>query len=61
MTDNNMTIELLSDEALDRVNGGLNPQPLPPGPPPELHAIRFASLFSHFAISQHLSFQAFRF
>lgn len=43
-------VEFLSDEALDRVAGGLNPQPLPPK---EMFSIR--SLFSfaaHFAIGQ---------
>jgi bacteriocin-like protein len=28
---NNRTDELLSDEKLSQVSGGLNPQPLPPG------------------------------
>jgi hypothetical protein len=27
---------ILSDADLDAVSGGLNPQPLPPAPPPEL-------------------------
>ncbi|MBR1154690.1 hypothetical protein [Bradyrhizobium sp. JYMT SZCCT0428] len=45
---------LLSDEALDAVAGGLNPQPLPP---------RWNSLsnFSHFAINQHFSLPSFSF
>lgn len=60
MTDiNATTFEVLSDEALEQVIGGLNPQPLPPGPAPEI-AIRFASLYSRFAINQHLAFQLFR-
>jgi hypothetical protein len=41
--------EYLADEALNGVAGGLNPQPLPPGPPER----SFASYFSHFAINQH--------
>lgn len=52
---NTNEIELLSDGALDHVVGGLNPQPLPPGPPPSEAALRFASLFSHFAINQHFT------
>jgi hypothetical protein len=32
----------LDDKELDAVSGGLNPQPLPPSPPPEPgHEIRF--------------------
>lgn len=31
---NNDTAEVLPDEALDRVVGGLNPQPLPPAEHP---------------------------
>lgn len=39
--------EILTDAELDSVVGGLNPQPLPPEPPPEfLHA--FNSRFSKF-------------
>ena len=41
----------LSDTDLDLVVGGLNPQPLPPGPGPELSR-SFASFFSHFAINR---------
>jgi hypothetical protein len=35
MTKIELNTELLSDNELDGVVGGLNPQPLPPGPPPE--------------------------
>lgn len=31
----------LSEKELDGVAGGLNPQPLPPSPPPELGHTRF--------------------
>jgi hypothetical protein len=50
-----MTKDHISDETLDAVAGGLNPQPLPPGPPPpDLFALRsVSSFFSHFAINQH--------
>jgi hypothetical protein len=41
--------DYLSDEALGRVAGGLNPQPLPPGP----ERFSMGSFFSHFAINQH--------
>jgi hypothetical protein len=46
----------LSDETLDSVAGGLNPQPLPPGPPES-----FRSFFSHFAVNQHFSLPSFSF
>ena len=43
-------VETLSDEALDRVAGGLNPQPLPPK---EAFSIRsLFSLTARFAIGQ---------
>jgi hypothetical protein len=48
-------VETLSDEALDRVAGGLNPQPLPPK---ETFSIR--SLFSfaaNFAIAPRFFFR----
>jgi hypothetical protein len=46
------TINYLSDEALGAVAGGLNPQPLPPGP----DSFRsLSSLFSGFAINQHFT------
>ncbi|MBA2399377.1 MAG: hypothetical protein H0V72_11865 [Bradyrhizobium sp.] len=48
-------VEFLSDEALDRVAGGLNPQPLPPR---EAFSIR--SLFSfaaHFAVGPRFLFR----
>ena len=46
-------IETLSDAALDNVTGGLNPQPLPPGPPPPdlfrfMPRINFG--FAHFTL-----------
>jgi hypothetical protein len=47
-------IELLSNESLDQVVGGLNPQPLPPGPPPELFR-SIGSLFGHIAFNQQRS------
>ena len=31
----------LSEKELDGVSGGLNPQPLPPSPPPELGKTHF--------------------
>jgi hypothetical protein len=43
------TTYTLSDTALDSVVGGLNPQPLPPGPPPEMFSMR--SFVSHSAIN----------
>lgn len=39
----------LSDQALEIVAGGLNPQPLPPGPPPELRVAIFPSFKFNFA------------
>ena len=57
MTTTNM-INHLSDEALDAVAGGLNPQPLPPGP----DSFRsLSSLFSRFAINQHFTLPSFSF
>ena len=46
--------DLISDEALDAVAGGLNPQPLPP-------RWNFSNLFSHFAINQHFTLPSFSF
>jgi hypothetical protein len=43
------TTDTLSDTALDSVVGGLNPQPLHPGPPPEMFSTH--SFVSHFAIN----------
>ena len=40
-----------SDEALDGVVGGLNPQPLPPGPDPERFSTRSSASYS--AINQN--------
>ena len=56
MTTMNTSIknDLLSDEALDTVAGGLNPQPLPP-------RWNFSNLFSHFAINQHFALPSFSF
>jgi hypothetical protein len=40
--DQDTTAPDLDDKDLDAVSGGLNPQPLPPSPPPEPgHEIRF--------------------
>ena len=48
-------VETLSDEALDRVAGGLNPQPLPPK---EAFSIRsLFSFASHFAIAPRFIFR----
>jgi hypothetical protein len=47
--------DFLSEESLDGVAGGLNPQPLPPGPD------SFRSFFSHFAINQHFVLPSFSF
>ena len=55
MTNFNAKNDLISDEALDAVAGGLNPQPLPP---------RWASIFSFhkFAINFAIpSFSLFKF
>ena len=58
-----MTKDYISDEALDAVAGGLNPQPLPPGPPPpDLFSMRsLSSFFSHFAVNQHFAVPSFSF
>ena len=50
--------DYLSDEALNGVSGGLNPQPLPPGPDPERFSIR--SFASYFAVNQYSYFFRFR-
>lgn len=54
MTKNEHTITL-SDSELDIVTGGLNPQPLPPGPPPPDSFRSFASIFRGFGINQHFA------
>jgi hypothetical protein len=46
---------ILNDAELDGVVGGLNPQPLPPGPPPELSRSIF-SIFRNFGINHHFNF-----
>ena len=45
----------LTDAELNEVVGGLNPQPLPPGPQPELSRSIF-SIFRSFRINQHFNF-----
>jgi hypothetical protein len=43
MTRTEIKHDILTDAELDGVVGGLNPQPLPPDPPPEsLFATRFS-------------------
>jgi hypothetical protein len=43
MTKSEIKNDILTDAELDGVVGGLNPQPLPPEPPPEsLFATRFS-------------------
>jgi hypothetical protein len=43
MTRTEIKHDILTDAELDGVVGGLNPQPLPPSPPPEsLFATRFS-------------------
>ncbi len=49
MSNNAKIIECLSDEDLAAVVGGLNPQPLPPEPPPG----HLFSFFTRFVINQH--------
>ena len=46
------TIDFLSDNVLDSVTGGLNPQPLPPDPPPERFAIRHFNFKSFFSMAR---------
>jgi hypothetical protein len=54
MTNNEHTVTL-TDAELNEVVGGLNPQPLPPGPPPELSRSIFSN-FRCFGINQHFTF-----
>jgi hypothetical protein len=52
------TIDTLSDAALDSVVGGLNPQPLPPGPPPPesfMHSFATHFNFNRFFLSRTFS------
>jgi hypothetical protein len=51
------TTDHLSDHALEIVAGGLNPQPLPPDPPPEmmLRSIRTFHI-NFFSIARFFSF-----
>jgi hypothetical protein len=48
MTKTEIGNDILTDAELDGVVGGLNPQPLPPGPPPE----SFLRSFTHFAFNR---------
>jgi len=50
------TMDNLSDNVLDSVVGGLNPQPLPPDPPPERFAMRHINFKSFFSIARSFSF-----
>ena len=52
---NNEHAITLTDAELNEVVGGLNPQPLPPEPPPELSRPIF-SIFRSFGINQHFTF-----
>jgi hypothetical protein len=54
MTNNEHAITLTGAE-LNEVVGGLYPQPLPPGPPPELSR-SILSIFQRFGINQHFTF-----
>jgi hypothetical protein len=54
MTNNEHAITL-TDAELNEVVGGLNPQPLPPRPPPELSPSIF-NIFRSFGINQHFTF-----
>jgi hypothetical protein len=61
MTNHNDEAFALTDAELDLVAGGLNPQPLPPGPPPEAGR-SFNSIFHGFSIQQHFNlFRQFEF
>jgi bacteriocin-like protein len=44
----------LTDTELNEVTGGLNPHPLPPGPPPELGRSIFG-IFRSFGTNQHFN------
>ena len=50
------TMDNLSDNVLDSVVGGLNPQPLPPDPPPERFAMRHINFKSFFSNARSFSF-----
>jgi hypothetical protein len=50
-----LTMDDLSDNLLERVTGGLNPQPLPPDPPPDRFSIRTLN-FKIFSIARFFSF-----
>jgi hypothetical protein len=60
MTNLNDATFALTDAELDLVAGGLNPQPLPPGPPPPEAGRSFNSIFHGFGINQHFNFNFFR-
>jgi len=49
------SIDDLSDNVLDSVVGGLNPQPLPPDPPPDRFFSRHLN-FKSFSIARFFSF-----
>lgn len=51
------TTDHLPDHALEIVAGGLNPQPLPPGPPPEMFSsMRMLSMFKMLSFARFFSF-----
>jgi hypothetical protein len=53
MTKTEIKIDILTDAALDGVVGGLNPQPLPPEPPPEgLHSFATRLVFNRFELAR---------
>ena len=54
MTKIEINDEILSESDLERVVGGLNPQPLPPAPPPP-------QSFSHNPFATHFNFGRFAF
>jgi hypothetical protein len=54
-TTNNEHAITLTGAELNEVVGGLYPQPLPPGPPPELSR-SILSIFRSFGINQHFTF-----
>jgi len=50
------TTDHLPDHALEIVAGGLNPQPLPPDPPPEMFSIRSIRMFNVLSFARFFSF-----
>ena len=57
MTQTEIKNDILTDAELDGIVGGLNPQPLPPEPPPEgIHSFATRFVFNRFEFARFAFF-----